>query len=120
MRRSIVTLVFVLVGACGRSDPAVLLNAPPDLDGARVYVDETYVGVLETAHSYRWGLFADKQEMAAPPRYEANLAIERLSTGAHRLRIEKPGYVAYRGTFRTASEHVEVFVPDEAARKNRG
>ncbi len=120
MRRTLACLLFVISSSCARSEPAVLLNAPPELNGARVYVDERYVGDLKTTHAYRWGVFARRKEMAAPPRHEANLSIENLDTGTHRLRIEKPGYPAYRGTFRTNSAHVEVFVPDEAARQNRG
>ena len=120
MGKRIVSLAFVLLFACVRSEPAVLLNAPPELDGARVYVDARYVGDLTTTYSYRWGVFAQSREMAAPPRYEANLAIVRLAKGVHRLRIVKAGYAEYRAVFRNGTAHVEVFVPDEAAQRSRG
>ena len=113
-------LVLALVlGGC-TPDPAVLLNAPPQLDGGHVYVDGQFAGVLKTTHNYRVGRFAARKEMAAPPRHEANLGIQRLPTGVHSLRIVKPGYSEYRGTFRNPTAHVEVFVPDHAARASGG
>ena len=113
-------LISLLVTVACAPDPAVLFNAPPEFDGARLYVDDQPVGRLKATHSYRWGRFAAQNEMGAPPRYEANLEVERLSSGVHRLRIVKPGYVEYRATFRNLSSHIEIFVPDEAARKSGG
>lgn len=110
---------LLLIAACAR-DPAVLFNAPPELDGARVYVDDQLLGTLRATHSYRWGRFARSKEMGGPPRHEANLAVESLSSGTHRLRIVKPGYVEYRATFKNLSSHVEIFVPDDAARRSGG
>ena len=113
-------LISLLVTAACAPDPAVLFNAPPEFDGARVYVDDQPVGNLRATHSYRWGRFAAPKEMGDPPRHEANLAVERLSSGIHRLRIVKPGYVEYRAMFKNLSSHVEIFVPDEAARRSGG
>src|SRR6185503_11172135 len=88
-----------------------------EFDGARVYVDDQPVGYLKATHSYRWGRFEARKEMSAPPRFEANLALDQLALGMHRLRIVKTGYVEYRGTFRNRSSHVEVFIPDDSVRE---
>ena len=120
MKQTFPLVAFILLFSCAAGDPAVLFNAPPELDGARVYVDDEPVGYLKASHSYRWGRYAARNEMSGPPRFEANLAVERLPLGTHRLRIVKNGYIEYRGSFRNRSPHVEVFVPDEAARKAAG
>ncbi len=117
-RLTIVAAIFLF--QCAACDPAVLFNAPPELDGARVYVDDQAVGYLKASHSYRWGRYAAPKEMSAPPRFEANLALDHLPIGTHRLRIVKSGYIEYRGTFRNMSAHVEVFVPNDAAQKVNG
>lgn len=119
---NVVLLFFVALLAftgCA-ADPAVLLNAPPEFDQGDVYVDGRFVGKLQTTHNYRVGRYAAQREMAAPPRHEANLAIQRLPLGKHTLRVVKSGYAEYRATFQNNSAHVEVFVPDEAVRRPGG
>ena len=104
------------LSACTR--PAVLLNAPPELDGAEVFVNEHKVGELKTSVYYRWtGLRGARAETSAPPRHEANLAIPELREGSHNLRIAKRGYREFRGTFVYRGGHLELFIPDKAARK---
>ena len=104
------------LSACTR--PSVLLNAPPELDGAEVFVNERKAGELKTSTYYRWtGLRGLREETSAPPRREANLSISELREGSHSLRIVKRGYREYRATFVYRGGHLELVIPDEAARK---
>lgn len=118
MKSSALVAIACLVWLSACTRPAVLLNAPPAFDGAEVFVNDEKVGELKTTVHYRWtGLRSLKSETSAPPRLEANLAIAQRPTGSHKLRIAKSGYVEYRGVFTYRGGHLELFIPDEAARK---
>lgn len=115
MQPSRFTFVVVMLLAACSPQAEVLFNAPPELDGAWVYVDDHPVGALRASHNFRAGTFATQNEMGAPPRHEANLCLRRLEPGLHRLRIVKDGYAQYKATFVKRSQYLEVYVPDDAA-----
>ena len=111
--RPLTSIAFLMLLACSR--PAIRLNAPPALDGAEVFLDGRNVGELKASHHYRWsGLRDFRSEIKAPPRHEANLELESLALGRHSLRLVKPGFAEYRGTFTYSGGHLELFITDEA------
>jgi hypothetical protein len=120
MKAALLLAGILVASACDNTSPAVLFNGPPELDGARVYVDGIHVGNLKAGHTYRWGVYAEPKEMRGPPRHEANLEIKSLRPGLHQLRIVAPRLPEFRGTFTSRGPHTEVFIPEEAFRRSRG